>query len=457
MSSFEQHKPIEQAQRQQQCGQAIGSTLNETWGPNAVTKLSDNKQQTSSALDGFGQFCIGFGDGLSHFAIEGAQAVGKAVSNPGEAIHNGVEGVKTAVGATCEAAVGGAGYVVSKVSNGDVAGMANDAVHTGQAIGKVTSQAVDHFNHMSAKEKGYVFGHDVAPAVVGTCLAPELLPEGAIAAGLGKAASVAGALIKEEGIAAKVATTFESAREKMAAISEKIAALNHRMESFQNEIKESATFGSRVRDGKIVRGERISDEFYKDLRHAELNMPELEARYVSKAKIVPVHNMPEASLPGLIKEHGVTKTLVLAAREKALVEGDWNQLEKVIRIAEHTGLKGDMQPNTSVRHALIHETSHMIDDLMGGYEPLSFRQGFRKLVGDARAVNPKAEEVWNVLGNLNANRRIQEIWAHQATNIISDELGLPIQPGLPLMIRQGYPDTYKYIEAFRNSVAGKKI
>ena len=115
--------------------------------------------------------------------------------------------------------------------------MANDAIHTGEAIGSGIAKSVDHFNHLSAKEKGYIVGHDVAPTVIGTIVAPELIPEGALAAGLGKVASVVGTVIKEEGIVAKVATTFESAREKMTAISEKMAGLNKKMEVLQDDVR----------------------------------------------------------------------------------------------------------------------------------------------------------------------------------------------------------------------------
>ncbi|MBS1956587.1 MAG: hypothetical protein JST89_20535 [Cyanobacteria bacterium SZAS-4] len=450
MPALEQHKPVEQAHPQQHPGNALKSTLHETWGPNAVTKLSDKQNtNTTDALPGFNQFCIGFGDGLSHFATESVQAVGKAISNPGEAIHNGVEGVKKAVGATCEAAAAGANYVANKTSHGDFAGMANDAVHTGQALGHAAAQSIDRFNHMTAREKGYVFGHDVAPTVIGTIVAPELIPEGAAAAAFGKVASVAGAFIKEETIAAKVATTFEGAREKMTAISDKLATMTKHMEELANKpiVRDSIDIGEtkvpRIRDGIIVRNVEVSKKFLDDVAAAEKTLTGLESRALNSADFSKVHNMAE--------QYG---------KDHAFSMGTWvdsgTNLEKgKLKIAEFTGFEGDLRPNPNVRHAIVHEIGHLISDRLGGWRgPLSSREPFLSAYeADLALQTPEAISARNTMNALYKTlpRRQHEVWAEGMAIASDEELGIALDAGLPQMIKAGYPNSVNHLKGFREA------
>jgi hypothetical protein len=279
MPAFEQHQPSDRPAVPPQTAPGFHSTLHETWGPGAV---KSPEPQPSSALDGFNQFCIGFGAGFGNFAIETTKAAGQAIAHPEETIHNAVDGSGKALHAASEAAVAGSSYVANKVSYGDVAGMANDAVQTGQAIGSGIAQSVDHFNHLSAKEKGYIFGHDVAPTVVGTMIAPELLPEGAAAAVCGKVVSALGTLAKEEGLIAKVASTFESATEKIQAISEKLAALNDKMHTLAH--------GDKGMVQGVGRDSLNMPEVPKHLKHLELQKatPELLDAMTTKDRAIHV-------------------------------------------------------------------------------------------------------------------------------------------------------------------------
>lgn len=222
---LEQHQPSDCSLHSCQPPISLNDARQAAYGPGAG-KLE--KPQASHPIQGFSDFCIGFTDGLGHFVTETGQATGQAITNPGEAISNAVQGTKTAVESTGQAIAAGSSYVADHVAHGNYAAMAKDATRTGQVIGTGVAQSVDHFNHLSAQEKGYIFGHDVAPTVIGTVLAPELIPEGAIAAGATKVVSALGTLVKEEDIAAKVATTFEIAREKMQSIGGKLAVINNK-------------------------------------------------------------------------------------------------------------------------------------------------------------------------------------------------------------------------------------
>lgn len=188
-----------------------------------------SQEQPTNAMDAFGQFSIGFGQGLANFSTETVKAAGQAISHPIETVSHGITETKRAISSAAEATVAGATYTANKVSHGDISGMATDAMHTDQAIGKMAGASIDRFNHLSAKEKGYIVGHDVAPTVIGTIIAPELIPEGALAAGASKVMSVASTLIKEESAVAKVATTFEQATEHIHSIADKISTLNAKM------------------------------------------------------------------------------------------------------------------------------------------------------------------------------------------------------------------------------------
>jgi hypothetical protein len=430
----DQVRPIESSKPAAASG--FHAELHSIWGP-------------PPALTQAGQFLAGVGEGFGQAVNEGVKATVQAVSNPGEALHKAATDAGKAVVGVLTATEKAGEYIGDHAERGDWKGMAHDADKTSYAIEYVLTAGIEHLSKMNAHDLGKVVGHDVLPGAIVAVAAPELAGESiALAA---SAASKIGTVVKEGAVIEKVAGAYEAATSKIASISEKMEGLNRKMADFHDEIKESITVGKRVRDSKIVRGERISEGFYHEVRDAELALPKLEAKYVSQANIVPVHNMAEASLPRLIEEHGMTKTAVLEARRNALVEGDWRQRGSTIRIAEFTGLKGDLVPNTSVRHSLIHEASHMIDDMLGpGGAPLSFEKKFRDLVNLGLADNPAARQAWDAMRDYNGHRKLQEVWAYQATNVISDELGLPPQEtGLPKLIRDGFPQIYDHIKDFR--------
>ncbi len=211
MPPLEQHKPSElSASNGSQSYSGFHHELNQIWGP-CATKPEQIQNSNSNALEGFGQFIIGVGEGFGNFVNETAHAAVGAVSHPSETIHGVVEGTNGAIKSAKEAVGTNTSYIADKVSHGDVAGVAWDAAHTTESISRRVAQSVDHFNHLSAKEKGYIVGHDVAPVVVTTVVAPELIPEGAMAAACTKVAAAVGRLASEEGAIAKIATTLEKA------------------------------------------------------------------------------------------------------------------------------------------------------------------------------------------------------------------------------------------------------
>ncbi len=446
MPALEQHKPADTAP-QQHSGHAIQSTLHETWGPQAVTKLSDARNNTNAtnALAGFGQFCIGFGDGLSHFATESVQAAGKAISNPGEAIHNGVEGVKTAVSATCEAAKSGTAYIANKASHGDVAGVANDAVHTGQALGKVAAQSIDHFNHMTAKEKGYVFGHDVAPTVIGTIVAPELIPEGAAAAAFGKVASVAGTLIKEESIAAKVATTFEGAREKMTAISEKMAAMNHKMDELLHKEKSviramEDSEGPRDRTGTIAYGRKPSKEFIAAVDGVQLSPGEDGFIKCFNIEVAKVHNMAAA-----------------ISEKQVFALGTYSMDMNIIRVAEETGFLKNLIPNKDIAHTLHHEIGHAVNYWIGR---LAHPERPFKYVSDLEHFVKQFDE--DLAKNTDAAKTAKAVLTHlfgndlqaqrdEAFAVMFAHVSCPSTTQYAKNMREAFGGYYKLVEDFRRA------
>lgn len=75
-------------------------------------------------------------------------------------------------------------------------------------------------------------------------MAPELIPEGAVAASVGNICAATSTLIKDEAILAKATATFEGAREKIETISEKLAAMSKRMEELSSRAKPAETITS---------------------------------------------------------------------------------------------------------------------------------------------------------------------------------------------------------------------
>ncbi len=346
-----EHQTI--SDRTQQSHQMAANSLHNEVIEARKTGNLNPQQQVSNALDAFGQFSIGFGDGLAHFTTETLNAAGKAITHPTDTINHAIDDTKKTVGGAIEATKAGSQYFATKISHGDAAGMTNDAIHTGQALGTMASQSIDHFNHLSAKEKGYIVGHDVAPTVVGTIVAPELIPEGALAAGAAKVMSVAGTLIKEEGALAKVATTFEAAREHVSSISEKMATLNQKMEALlhkENHVIRAMqdSEGPRDRAGRIAHGLKPSQEFKDAVDNVPLSPGEkrfLSARNIEVAK---VHNMGAA-----------------VSEKQVFALGTYNQDMNVIRVAEHTGFEKDLRLNKDIAHTLHHEIGHAVNYWLG--------------------------------------------------------------------------------------------
>ncbi len=434
MPAVEQHQPSDRPAAPQQTAPGFYSTLNETWGPGAVKPL---EQQPSNALDGFNQFCIGFGAGLGNFAIETTKAAGQAITHPGATVHNAVDGAGKALHAAGEAAVAGSSYIANKVSHGDVAGMTNDAVHTGQAIGNGIAQSVDHFNHLSAKEKGYIVGHDVAPTVIGTIIAPELVPEGATAAAFGKAASVVGTVLNEESVVAKVATTFESARERMAAISVKLETMSKNMEKLthgdRDLVREVKEIGPRLRNGEVARGIPVSESFKLEIAAAHETLTPEEAsvlKHVNSKKAVAVHNMAEA-----LDEKNV------------FAQGTWKIGDNTIRIPEFTGYVGDLVPNNDVRHSLVHEIAHALDDKLGLNGPLSQSNAeFRTAYAMDVARNSKATQLAIASMDLNTPaERWAEVWADSLAHASDAALKLGSNSDYCNRLKEGFPTCIEFM------------
>ncbi|CAN5567367.1 hypothetical protein BH10CYA1_BH10CYA1_60090 [soil metagenome] len=367
MTSFEQHATTDRVQPHPQA-QSANSMHNEVIEARKAGNVKPQEQPTN-AMDAFGQFSIGFGQGLANFTTETLKAAGQAISHPAETVSHAIEDTKKAVVSGAEATMAGAGYVVNKAGSGDFNGIASDAAHTAQTIGKLATDSIDQFNHLSAKEKGYVFGHDVAPTVIGTIVAPELIPEGALAAGASKVMSVAGTLIKEESVVAKVATTFEQATDHMRSIADKISDLNAKMarhihgEEFVRAAESNS--GKRVLDGEIVRNQRCSENFLGELKTAYDASKDFCQAF--KIRVEPVHNMAEA----------------LNHKKYAFTLGGYSDQMNIIRIAEQTGFKGDEVLNNDIVHTFNHEFGHAINDLLGDkidrpHTPVSDRAHFKE-------------------------------------------------------------------------------
>jgi len=114
MPGLEQHDSA-----QSKCAQAPPlDVLNSAWGANAQII----QRQTSNAMDQFGQFCIGFGDGLNHFATETTQSIKSAISDPTKTIQDVSAGGSQAIKATAASCAAGANYLNNHISHNDLMG-----------------------------------------------------------------------------------------------------------------------------------------------------------------------------------------------------------------------------------------------------------------------------------------------------------------------------------------------
>jgi hypothetical protein len=357
MQALEQHQTTDRSQHPCPLPSGLHEVHKETWGPGAARP---ERQQPSNAMDQFGQFCIGFGDGITHFVTDAAQTASKAVTHPSETIHSAVEGTKGAIKATTEAVIAGSAYVGEKVSHGDYAGMANDGLHTGEAIKAGIVQSVDHFNHLTAKEKGYIFGHDVAPTVIGTIIAPELIPEGAAAAACGKVVSTVGTVIKEEGVIGKVGSVFETAREKITAMSSRIADLNEKMAGLaeRNGLKSSIKHSELLPhgDGFPELGPRVepTPEFVKAVEKAKETIGVREANDLKNVEIIPSGRVADelgvkhSRAAAAFKEATETEPAKIYVGENHWHGGSWVQNEDV---TFRSIMKSDMLAMSSLTQA----------------------------------------------------------------------------------------------------------
>jgi hypothetical protein len=444
MRALEQAKPAEQSPPSSQTG--FHAELGSIWGMPPMLKQAQ-------------AFASGVGEGLAGACKEGVQAVGQAVTHPGETINNAVNETGKALKTGCEATAAAANYVGDKVSHGDISGVAHDAQKTGQAIGHFVAEGANHIAHMNAHDLGKFVGHDVLPGVVISAVAPELAGEGlALAAG---AMSKLGTLAKEEAALSRVVSVCENAKSKIDAISEKMAGLNKKMEALQHReksmVRDSFTVGNRLTDGDIVQGERNSEKFLHELKQAQKDLTPFEKNALATAKLEQVHNMPEAYLPNYVAKHGEELGTKMA-KEKYRTQGTWQWFEddkrvSRIRIAETTGLNGDPVPNENVRHSLAHEIGHMIDDEMGGHSPLSARDNFKKLVAkDIEENNQEAEKAMRLLGKLNGDTKRSEIWAELSAHVSAEQLNLPVpNDELSQAIRNGYKNCFKHIQKFNGN------
>lgn len=408
--------------------------LNNIWSP---------QKQLADAANAAGQFMVGMGDGFGAFLTESAQAAGNAITHPVETVSNAVEGTKTVVAGTVGAMEAGASYVADKVSHGDIAGMANDAIHTGEAVGGRIGQAVDHWNHLSAHDKGFVVGHDVAPTVIATVVLPEVMPEIDLAAGAGKVMEVAGTIAKESGAVVKVAETFDGTITKMATVGDKIAALSKKMEAFthgeNNLVRAAEAMGDRVRDktGEIVRGIEPSPEFIKKVEEAKERLTAFESSMLKSATFKTAHNMAEQ----LGKDH-------------VFALGTWVRNENTVRIAEYTGFAGDLEPNHDIFHSLSHEIGHLVSDKLGRFEPLSAGRGFLDLIdSEIQNGSPQTKQVGQYLlaKFKDAEGRSHEIFADGWAHAADQELGLESTNSYARMIRDAFPKTLEWIRDYRKS------
>lgn len=132
MPPLEQHTVTDQGHAQL----ASGSLHDEVSEARKTGNVKPSEKPIS-ALDAFGQFSIGFGQGLVNFTTETVKAAGQAITHPSETINHAIDDTKKAITGATEATVKGAKYVTEKVSSSDIHGMATDAAHTGQAIAKL--------------------------------------------------------------------------------------------------------------------------------------------------------------------------------------------------------------------------------------------------------------------------------------------------------------------------------
>jgi hypothetical protein len=124
---------------------------------------------------------------------------------------------------------------------------------------------LDNYSKLSPHEQGRVFGHDVLPTAAAFVVVPELLPE---AASL-NLASKGLLLVKEENEVTRISATFESAKNSIQNISERIATLNNKME-------------------KLIHGETVSEANIKHLAGAGGDWKKINER-VSKSVVQQYH------------------------------------------------------------------------------------------------------------------------------------------------------------------------
>jgi hypothetical protein len=446
MPALEQPRVSDRGQPQVTAAASLHSEVNEA----RKTGNPKPQEQPTNAMDAFGQFSIGFGQGLANFTTETMKAAGQAISQPTETINHAIDDAKKTVATAAEASVAGAGYVANKVAHGDVVGVASDAIYAGQTISAVVGTSVDHFNHLSAKEKGYVFGHDVAPTVIGTIVAPELIPEGAIAAGAQKVMSVASALAKEEGTVAKIAATLENAREHVASISDKMATLNKKMEDLLHKEKcvvhaIEHNDGPRLRDGTVSSRIKPSPEFAAEVKAVPLSPGEKALIDKYGVQVEPVHNMGAA----LGKDH-------------VFALGTYKHDMNVIRIAEENGFLEDPRANHDIIHTVHHEIGHAINDWLGDrtkrpYTPVSARRDFAEqfhldINQPTDAASTAKAQLEARFGN-NIKEQMHEAFASGIGHSFAPSSN-PHANDLRDAFKDGY---YKLVEAFKKDELEKKL
>jgi hypothetical protein len=438
MTAIEQHAVTDRVQAQTAPTASLHAEVHES-------RKSGNpkpQEQPTNALDAFGQFSIGFANGLGSFVHETVSTAGQAITDPQETVQHAIDGTKTAVQATIDATGAGANYIANKVSHGDLNGMTQDAIYTGEAIGTVAAKSLDHFNHLSAQEKGYVFGHDVAPTVIGTVLAPELVPEGALVAGAEKIMAVAGTLIKEEAAAAKIAGVLEHATEKIFAISEKMATLNKKMEDLLH--KEKGVIhavedfeGPRDKVGTIARGRSMSKEFKDELDNVPLTDGERE--FLKRVTYQPVHNMAES-----------------ISADHVFANGTWSKDMNILRVAEHNGFENDLRRNKDVAHTLHHEIGHAVNDYYGDrstrpFKPVSSHPSFVEQFEKDLAENPT--EAFTARARLEARypgdieAQWHEVWADMFAHVSGSS-----NTEYSQQLRKAFPGYFEKVRDFRTSI-----
>lgn len=395
-----------------------------------------------------GEFLAGVGEGFGQAVGEGVKAVAEAVTHPGETVHKAVEDGKHTVHAVCDGADAASHYVADKVSHGDVSGVVHDAQKTSQSIEHILSAGIEHVSKMSAGDLGRFVGHDVLPGAIVAVAAPELAGESvALAAqGLSKVATIA----KEGAALEKVATVYTSASERIAAISEKMAGLNKKMEALVHKplVYESREIDEinvpRLRNGIVAKGEAISERFVNEVKRAQTSLNNLESHWLNTTKFSKVHNMAE--------EEGAEHAFAMGLWKKEAFYANPGE----IKIAEVTGFKSDLVPNKDVRHSLVHEIGHLINDKFNGVNgPLSNVQEFLNVLKkDTQEVTSKvAVEARNTLKMLypDGNTRRHEIWAESFALASDCESGIKSISRLGKLVEDGYPSAIEHLKAFREA------